>query len=103
MRKSDRIGDFGAAQLELLGRGSGRERIYAHRGHPLLGDVRYGAKRLFDGRNLALHCYYLEAPHPVREQPLALVAPLPASWIALLGKAFAVPRVLQEADAAPGD
>lgn len=68
---------------------------FAHRGHPLVGDVRYGAKRLFDGRNLALHCYYLAAPHPVREQPLALVAPLPASWIALLGKAFAVPRAVQ--------
>lgn len=75
----------------------------AHRGLPLLGDMRYGAKRLFDGRNLALHCYYLSAPHPVREQPLTLVAPLPACWIPLLGKAFAVPCVLQRADAAPGD
>ena len=76
---------------------------FAHRGHPLLGDVRYGAKRLFDGRNLTLHCYYLAAPHPVRDQPLVLVAPLPATWIPFLDRAHALPRVLQQADAAPGD
>ncbi len=76
---------------------------FARRGHPLLGDVRYGALRIFDGRNLALHCFRLVAPHPVREQPLELVASLPASWMPHLGKAHQVPRILMRADAPPGD
>lgn len=42
----------------------------AHRGHPLLGDFRYGARRPFDGRNLALHCYHLAITHPTRRETM---------------------------------
>ncbi len=75
---------------------------FARRGHPLLGDVRYGAQRLFDGRNLALHCFRLSAPHPVQEQPLELVASLPASWMPHLGRAHQVPRLLKRVGAPSG-
>lgn len=52
----------------------------AHRGHPLLGDFRYGASRPLDGRNLALHAYRLGIEHPTRRVPMHWVAPPPAAW-----------------------
>jgi RluA family pseudouridine synthase len=49
-------------------------------GTPILGDLRYGAKGELDGRNLALHAYFLGFEHPVRRVPLAFAAPPPSSW-----------------------
>ena len=49
-------------------------------GHPILGDLRYGAKNEFDGRNLALHSYRLGFEHPVRKEPMRFAAKPPASW-----------------------
>jgi RluA family pseudouridine synthase len=49
-------------------------------GTPILGDLRYGAKGELDGRNLALHAFFLGFEHPVRREPLAFTAPPPASW-----------------------
>ncbi|OQY29611.1 MAG: hypothetical protein B6244_03205 [Candidatus Cloacimonetes bacterium 4572_55] len=43
----------------------------AHRGFPIQGDLRYGAKRKFDGRNIGLHCYRLGITHPVKKEPLS--------------------------------
>ncbi len=53
---------------------------FAHRGHPLVGDLRYGATRPFDGRNLALHCYRLAVIHPTLRTPVAWTAPPPETW-----------------------
>lgn len=53
---------------------------FASRGFPLLGDVRYGATKEFDGRNLALHCHTLEVDHPTRKTPMRWTAPPPDSW-----------------------
>ena len=52
----------------------------ASRGWPLVGDLRYGARGEFDGRNLALHAHRLALEHPVRREPAAWAAPLPAGW-----------------------
>jgi 23S rRNA pseudouridine1911/1915/1917 synthase len=49
-------------------------------GHPIVGDLRYGAKTELDGRNLALHAYMLGLEHPTRREPLRFTAPPPASW-----------------------
>lgn len=43
-------------------------------GHPILGDLRYGAVRELDGRNLALHCYRLSFRHPTRPDFLTFTA-----------------------------
>jgi len=52
----------------------------AARGHPLLGDLRYQAKRPFDGRSLALHSHYLSFSHPTRQEPVTTVLRPPDSW-----------------------
>ena len=52
----------------------------AHRGYPLLGDVRYGARRVFDGRNLALHSFSLTLDHPTQRCPMTWRAGPPPLW-----------------------
>lgn len=54
---------------------------FAHRGFPLAGDERYGARHALAGIPLALHCRTLALPHPVRRDTLEISAPLPQSWL----------------------
>ena len=49
-------------------------------GHPILGDLRYGARNELDGRNLALHAYSLGFEHPVRKEPMRFATMPPATW-----------------------
>jgi 23S rRNA pseudouridine1911/1915/1917 synthase len=51
----------------------------AHRGHPIVGDRKYGSRDTF-ARGIALHARKITFEHPVRKLPLTLEAPLPASW-----------------------
>jgi 23S rRNA pseudouridine1911/1915/1917 synthase len=51
----------------------------SHRGHPVLGDLKYGSRRRFPA-GIALHARRLVVSHPVRQQRLALTAPLPHAW-----------------------
>jgi 23S rRNA pseudouridine1911/1915/1917 synthase len=51
----------------------------AHRGHPILGDGKYGATTGFP-RGIALHARRLVVEHPVRKVPLVIEAPCPPSW-----------------------
>ena len=51
----------------------------AHRGHPVLGDRKYGSAAGFP-HGLALHARRLELQHPVRKTDLRLEAQLPAAW-----------------------
>lgn len=53
---------------------------FASRGHPLLGDLRYGASQVFDGQNLALHSYCLGLEHPTKKEPLQWTLAPPPSW-----------------------
>jgi 23S rRNA pseudouridine1911/1915/1917 synthase len=41
---------------------------FAHRGHPLVGDGKYGARG--DRAQIALFCYRLHFPHPTTGEPL---------------------------------
>jgi 23S rRNA pseudouridine1911/1915/1917 synthase len=52
----------------------------ASRGLTIVGDFRYGSRREFDGRNLALHCYLLGLEHPVLKTPMRWTAPPPEIW-----------------------
>lgn len=61
----------------------------ATRGHPLVGDVRYGGSDAFDRRTIALHCYALEVEHPEAQRPIRNQAPLPDTWPAFAHEALA--------------
>ncbi len=51
----------------------------AHRGHPILGDRKYGSRREFPA-GIALHARSLVVAHPVKHEPVVLEAPVPAAW-----------------------
>jgi len=52
----------------------------AARGHPIVGDAKYGSRRSFP-RGIALHSLRLAAPHPVGRVPtVEIAAPLPDYW-----------------------
>lgn len=52
---------------------------FAHHGHPILGDRKYGARGKFpDG--IALHARRLIVEHPVRAERLEFDAPPPRAW-----------------------
>lgn len=62
---------------------------FAGRGWPIVGDRRYGARCSFPNVDaaveepsvIALHAARLDLRHPVRYDPISLVAPLPESWL----------------------
>jgi 23S rRNA pseudouridine1911/1915/1917 synthase len=51
----------------------------AARGHPLCGDVKYGARRALAGA-IALHAARLTFQHPTRREPITVVAADPVEW-----------------------
>jgi 23S rRNA pseudouridine1911/1915/1917 synthase len=62
----------------------------ASRGHPILGDHLYGSTTAFGppaelprDRVVALHARSLIFLHPIRYEPITLIAPLPGYWPAL--------------------
>jgi len=57
---------------------------WAHRGHPVLGDRKYGSNRKFPA-GIALHARRLAFEHPVRKTRIDILAPLPQSWDEFLG------------------
>ena len=61
----------------------------ADSGHPLLGDMRYGAQRTLDGRNLALHGYSLGLAHPIGGGWVSWQVPPPQSWGSWFARAIA--------------
>ena len=47
-------------------------------GSPIKGDVKYGFKRLNkDGGMIHLHARYLEFDHPIKKEPVKIIAPTP--------------------------
>lgn len=64
----------------------------AHRGMPLVGDLKYGAKTGLSPKTLygsiGLHAYYLGFKQPVGDQDIGIYAPVPRRWIQLFGEDF---------------
>ncbi len=52
----------------------------AHQGHPLLGDLRYGAPAPLPGRQIALLATQLIVQHPTGREELSISSPLPKDW-----------------------
>lgn len=79
--------DRDLAELEIrLGTGRGHQiRVQlASRGLPIVGDSKYGSKRVYPDETgfprLALHAWRLTVPHPTLKKGLQLTAALPPSW-----------------------
>ena len=52
----------------------------ANMGHPILGDLRYGAHKHFPDRQVALLSHLLTVDHPTRGERLKLTCPIPNGW-----------------------
>jgi 23S rRNA pseudouridine1911/1915/1917 synthase len=53
---------------------------FAHLGHPVLGDLRYGAPAPLPQKQIALFAKELVITHPVRGERLRFESPLPFNW-----------------------
>jgi 23S rRNA pseudouridine1911/1915/1917 synthase len=58
----------------------------ADAGFPIVGDRKYGSRRMFPS-GIALHARRIAVDHPVQKSRLEIVAPLPASWRELVDRA----------------
>lgn len=65
----------------------------AHIGHPVVGDVKYGAPQRFKLRDIALHAYRLSFLHPGTKQRMCFSCRVPSSWAQRFG-----PQVAEIAD-----
>lgn len=80
---------------QVTGRGTGRTLLqitlrtgrkhqiraqWAHRGHPLLGDLRYGAPAPLPDRSIALWARELTVSHPTRPETLTFASTPPPGW-----------------------
>lgn len=52
----------------------------ARMGHPILGDLRYGAGKPLPGKEIALLARSLSVDHPTRKTRLDLICPIPQKW-----------------------
>lgn len=80
---TDRVkkGDVSLVEIELVtGRAHQIRAQMAEMKYPILGDLRYGASRVFDGRNLALHSYALTVAHPTKKEEMTFRAAPPITW-----------------------
>lgn len=70
-------------EIELLtGRHHQIRAQLAHIGCPIKGDLKYGAKRSNPDGSISLHARRIEFVHPVKKEPVIVVAPVPddALW-----------------------
>lgn len=51
----------------------------ASRGRPIYGDAKYGSATSM-GNSIALHARTLTFLHPIRQEPITLLAPVPVAW-----------------------
>jgi 23S rRNA pseudouridine1911/1915/1917 synthase len=52
----------------------------AHQGHPILGDLRYGAPAPLPRKQIALVATRLIVQHPVTKEDISISSPLPKDW-----------------------
>ena len=78
------LGSDGRASLLRVALETGRRhqiRIQlAHAGHPILGDLRYGAGPPLPSRQIALLAHTLTVDHPTRGERLQIACPIPQDW-----------------------
>ena len=79
-----RVGHHGATSLLQVSLETGRRhqiRIQlAQMGHPILGDLRYGAAKPLPEKQIALLARRLFIDHPTRNERLKVTCPIPQGW-----------------------
>jgi 23S rRNA pseudouridine1911/1915/1917 synthase len=50
-------------------------------GSPIKGDIKYGARRTNDNASIHLHARRIDFMHPVRREPISIIAPPPEDAI----------------------
>lgn len=79
-RRLDAVGGNSLLEVELhTGRKHQIRVQLADRGHPIVGDRKYGSRRRFPS-GIALHARRLVINHPIRGEPVILEGPLPEAW-----------------------
>jgi 23S rRNA pseudouridine1911/1915/1917 synthase len=74
-------GDTSLVEIDLeTGRRHQIRVQFAHRGHPLLGDQRYGTSTIFPNKQIALLAKSIAFNHPVRDERLTVESPMPRGW-----------------------
>lgn len=70
------------------------------RGHPIVGDHRYGAESSMPDRTIALHHAVLRLDHPVENRRKTFVAAPPSGWNTVLASTMesAIQRMLRQAE-----
>jgi 23S rRNA pseudouridine1911/1915/1917 synthase len=77
------VGDGTMVEIDLVTGRKHQVRLqFASRGLPLWGETKYGKGFPF-ACGVALHARRLVVPHPVRDELLELVAPVPPAWRAM--------------------
>ncbi len=75
-----RAGDLYLLEITLITGRKHQIRVQLAARHlPVVGDRKYGSRVAF-GPGIALHARQLRLIHPVRRDPLEIVAPVPDSW-----------------------
>jgi 23S rRNA pseudouridine1911/1915/1917 synthase len=59
-----------------------------HIGHPIVGDVKYGAPQSFADRSIALHACSLIIEHPITHEKMCFSAPAPVTWKKWFGQSI---------------
>jgi 23S rRNA pseudouridine1911/1915/1917 synthase len=57
---------------------------FASIGHPIKGDIKYGARRAERDRSICLHAHSLEFTHPTTKVTVNIIAPPPDSFLPFL-------------------
>lgn len=71
----------------------------AERGHPVVGDMRYGASESWRAGEIVLHHAVLRLDHPAHPRRETFVAPVPDTWASVLSDEMqaSIERVLAQA------
>jgi 23S rRNA pseudouridine1911/1915/1917 synthase len=78
IRKEDK---FSVVEITLeTGRYHQIRAQFAAFGFPIMGDVKYGSKTVWNGKGIALHHRQLTIPHPITGSLMTFEAPLPKEW-----------------------
>lgn len=52
----------------------------SYRGHPIVGDARYGSKERYQPDAIMLHHHKLQIPHPITSELMTFESPHPLDW-----------------------